>query len=214
LVNWPGGIGSGNPISKITKITNINVNGGKLRTNGLDLDVRWKMGKTDWGLWSAQLNGSYVLNYDFTDPAGITQHTVGKLVDDQGNGLNALANGAGVIPEWRHTLTLALSNERWSLALIHNYQTGYDDGWNANCANNGASDTTCLHHVGDYYTLDLAASLRASKDVVLSMGVKNIEDKDPLPQAGAGNTFQQGFDITSYDPRSRFWYLSVNYKFK
>ena len=45
------------------------------------------------------------------------------------------------------------------------------------------------------------------------MGVGNLFDKDPPLYIPVSNQFQSGYDVTHYDPRGRFVYLSANYKF-
>ena len=43
--------------------------------------------------------------------------------------------------------------------------------------------------------------------------MKNLFDEDPPIYVPVANQFQAGYDVSLYDPRSRFIYGSVNYKF-
>ncbi|HSU42643.1 MAG TPA: hypothetical protein VLN42_00360, partial [Casimicrobiaceae bacterium] len=47
----------------------------------------------------------------------------------------------------------------------------------------------------------------------LTLGVKNLFDRNP-PKSNQQSTFILGFDPTYYDPRARFVYGSVTYRFK
>ena len=51
------------------------------------------------------------------------------------------------------------------------------------------------------------------KNVRLTMGVKNVFDKNPPMYIPVSNQFAAGYDISMYDPRSRFAYISASYKF-
>ncbi len=51
------------------------------------------------------------------------------------------------------------------------------------------------------------------KNLKLSLGVRNLFDKDPPMFIPTSNQFQAGYDITMYDPRGRFVYVTASYKF-
>jgi len=59
---------------------------------------------------------------------------------------------------------------------------------------------------------DTQVSYAGIKNLRLTLGVKNLFDKDP-PLTNQQYTFQSGFDPSYYDARSRFLYGSVNWKF-
>jgi len=51
------------------------------------------------------------------------------------------------------------------------------------------------------------------KNLKLAVGVRNLFDKDPPMFIPTSNQFQAGYDITQYDPRGRFVYVTASYKF-
>jgi iron complex outermembrane recepter protein len=67
--------------------------------------------------------------------------------------------------------------------------------------------------VGSLSLWDIQGSYSGFKNLKLTLGVKNLFDRNP-PVTNEGFTFQAGFDPSYYDPRARFVYGSVNYKFK
>jgi len=54
--------------------------------------------------------------------------------------------------------------------------------------------------VGSYETFDTQVAYRGIRNVRLSLGVKNIMDRDP-PYTNAGGQFAAGYDITYADVR-------------
>ena len=44
--------------------------------------------------------------------------------------------------------------------------------------------------------------------------MKNLLDEDPPIFVPVSNQFQAGYDVTMYDPRGRFIYGSLQYKFR
>jgi iron complex outermembrane receptor protein len=47
----------------------------------------------------------------------------------------------------------------------------------------------------------------------LSVGVRNLFDKDPPLFINNGSQFQSGYDVYQYDPRARFVFVTATYKF-
>jgi len=60
---------------------------------------------------------------------------------------------------------------------------------------------------------DLVASFNGIKNLKLALGVRNLADKNPPLFINNGAQFQAGYDIYQYDPRGRFVYGTVTYKF-
>ncbi len=63
-------------------------------------------------------------------------------------------------------------------------------------------------------TYDLQTVYSGIKNLTLTLGVRNLFDEDP-PYTNAGGQvyFQAGYDPGYADPRGRFFYGRVNYKF-
>ncbi len=185
-------------------------NGGRMEVGGIDIDAKWKIGRHAGGDWTAQLAGSWMAQYDLTDPAGNRQASVGRSVDEGNAPLNAVQNG-GIIFRWRHGLTLSYAAPQWGLSLTQNYQSAYDDAQPVNDYWNGVPFKP--HRVGAFSTYDLHADYTGFKDLKLGLGVKNLLDTDPPRVAGNTTYWQMGYDATYYDARARLVYLSAALKF-
>ena len=83
--------------------------------------------------------------------------------------------------------------------IAQRYKTGYTDQDGEN-------------KVKDYWIHDLSASYAATKDLLLTVGVNNVFDKDP-PLTGQNTTFQRGYDPRFTDPIGRSFLLRASYKF-
>ena len=106
----------------------------------------------------------------------------------------------------------------WQNTLNINFLSGYDDyptdvyEVDANGAIIGAENVTLK--VKPYFTFDWQTAYSFNKNLTLAFGIKNLFDEDP-PYTNSGGTiyFQAGYDIGYADPRGRFVYGRVNYKF-
>ena len=106
---------------------------------------------------------------------------------------------------WKHIATVELRVRRVGLRVIQNYYTGYRTG---DRQLDGEPNYVNVQSIFDAYM-----SYTGIKNLRLALGVKNIFDRDPPIYIPAGNQFQAGYDVSLYDPRSRFVYGSINYKF-
>ena len=115
------------------------------------------------------------------------------------------ADDGGVILRWKHRLSATWGISAWSFTLAQNFYKGYRTG---DRAVDGEP-----HHVPDQSTFDANVSFTGIKNVKLALGVRNLTDKNPPIFVPVSNQFQAGYDVTQYDTRSRFVYLTANYKF-
>ncbi|WP_295991773.1 TonB-dependent receptor [Rugamonas sp.] len=192
----------------ITNIDATNINANSLKTEGIDLDVRWAILKSaTLGNFSARLNGTYVNKYDETLIDGTVQHSVASTIDGEGNKLNAVAAG-GVIFRWKHQLTLDWKYKEFGVDVIQNYQSGYYDS-----ARFDSATGTDAQHVGAFTTWDLQGSYSGVKNLTLRVGVKNLFNRAPPVAITAGQYFQSGYDPSYYDAHGQTGYVSATYKF-
>jgi len=192
----------------ITNINTTNLNANSLKTEGIDLDVRWAILKSaTLGNFSARLNGTYVNKYDETLIDGTVQKSVAATVDSDGNKLNAVAAG-GIIFRWKHQMTLDWKYKAYGIDLIQNYQSGYEDNFRAD-----ATATSSPQHIGAFTTWDLQGSYSGVKNLTLRVGVKNLFNRAPPEAITAGQYFQAGYDPSYYDAHGQTGYVSATYKF-
>jgi iron complex outermembrane receptor protein len=138
-------------------------------------------------------------------PGNVLFHKVGTMVTDTGDVVIGADVTGGVVLRWKHIATLRYGYGAWDFAFIQNFYTGYRTG---DRQLDGAPNFIKDQSIFDFYM-----SYTGIKNLRLALGVKNIFDRDPPIYIPVGNQFQAGYDSSLYDPRSRFVYGSINYKF-
>jgi len=208
---------AGNPIGKklvtrsstghILLISTLNQNLGDLAASGEEVNVRWRSKPFDFGRVSINLTGTYMNRYDQVLPDGSVEGSVAKTTINPTSftTLTAVGNDGGLVMRWKHNLELLLQKEDWDVSVTQHFQTGYEDAPD-NFGN--------PHNVGAFATWDAQYGFRPTKDLKLSLGMKNIFDLNPPAVGQTGTFFQVGYDPTYYDARARFVYGTVSYKFK
>jgi iron complex outermembrane receptor protein len=193
----------------ITSIVGTNLNAGGVKTQGIDLDLRWALLKSPtYGNFNLRLNGTYTSKYDMTLPDGTVQKSVAATIDNEGNVLNAVSQG--IIFRWRDQLTLDWKYKKVGLSLTNNFQSGYYDAYRADTPDDGPYTA---QHVGAFSTWDLQGSYSGIRNLVLTAGVKNLFNRKPTEVITAGYYFQTGYDPTWYDPHGQTAYVNASYQF-
>ncbi len=189
------------PSNEITLIRQFSVNVNSLKTQGLDIDLRWRE-NLGGGRVDAGLNGTYMNKYDLVNTSGELEKSVGTIVRPDGAPL--VASATGVILKWKHNLSFGYTYGPFSATMTQRYYKGYRD---ANDLNGNA------HFVKGQDLYDLVASYNGIKNLKLTLGARNLFDKDPPLFINNGSQFQSGYDVYQYDARGRFVYLNATYKF-
>jgi iron complex outermembrane receptor protein len=187
----------------ISSIKTLLTNSGDAVVKGFDVFANYRL-NTTYGRLDAALNGTYMDQFDQTSPGGGVSHKVGTLVDGQGNPVLGADNG-GVIMRWKHTLSGTWSKDQWTATLIQNYSSRYEAGWREDGERS---------FVGANATYDANVTYKPIKPLTLTLGVRNLFDKQPAIFVPVSNQFQYGYDINQYDPRGRFLYVNAAYRFK
>ncbi len=189
----PDGNASG--LGPIVRVLQNTANLFKAKVSGYDLDV---VGRPDIGPGhnlTLRLSGTEIwqsLRQNFDGSYGSNLDT-------------ALGAGIGVIPRWRHVASAVYERGPWSLTAAQNFQDSYND------VNGNVGGTP--RHVGTYETYDAQARYIGIRNVALTLGVKNITDRNP-PYTNSAGQFAAGYDIAYADVRGRFVYGNVRYTFK
>jgi len=194
----PGGAFSNLP-GRINAIVDTVQNMGKVETSGIDLDMTARFPAEPWGQFTARFNSTYTLQYDFTDVLGV-EH---KVVGDR----NPVVADVGVVSRWRYYLNLDFNRGPWGVTVAQNYFHHYLE------PDISPGATSEFRKVASYAVWDLSANYRGLRNTTLTLGVRNLFDRDP-PFTNQGATFQVGYDPTYADPAGRFYYGSVRYVFK
>ncbi len=196
------GAADGNPsgLGPITGILQGLVNLGKVQAEGIDVDVTGRVALTPTDRLTMRLNGNYVSTYDVQNTDGTYTSSIN----------NPAAVGIGVVLRWRHVLSATWDNGPWTATVSENYQVGYRD---LRTGLQTATTTPVARQVGSYETYDAQVSYTGFKALKLTLGVKNLFDRDP-PYTNYGAGFVGSYDLSYTDVRGRFAYVTASYKFK
>lgn len=192
------------PSGDIEQTIAVLVNSGDAQVEGVDVQANF--GRTfGFGRVDASLLGTYMSKFDQTSPGGVVSHKVGTTVDSKGDPVLGADTG-GVVLRWKHVLSGTYSTGGWAFTLTQNYYRGYEAG-------RRAFDEE-RNFIPSWSIYDAQVAYTGIKHTKLALGVKNLFDKNPPGVfTPVSNQFQAGYDVTLYDPRARFVYLTATYKF-
>ena len=193
----PDGNASG--VGPILGISQALTNLGKTNVSGVDVNLLGRVYNTPGDKVTLRLDGTYFTRYDTQNLDGSYSNAI--------NNPAASGLGIGVVLRWRHVASATYEHGPFALTFQHNYQNGYGD---LNTSLQPAS--TPVRQVGSYTTLDTQLAYTGIKNAKLSIGVKNLADRDP-PYTNYGAGFVGGYDLSYADVRGRFVYGSASYKF-
>ena len=166
-----------------------NQNLGGVKTNGIDLSGSYRLRTSGFGSFVIGLQSTFVADYQYQDYAnGPWNQNVG------------LSTGGNVIFRWQHNANVTWSMGEYGAGLAVHHKTGYVD--------EDGSD----NYVDSYTTWDMYGSWNPTKSLSLTIGVRNMFDKEP-PLSYQSQTFQAGYDPRYTDPTGRTYYLRGNFTF-
>ncbi len=197
------GAPDGNPsgVGPIIGIDQGLVNIGKVNVSGVDVDIKARVLNTPDNKITVRLNGSYVSKFDSQNSL---TGAFASSID------NPSTSALGVVLRWRHTASTTWETGPWVTSFTQNFQTDYTDvKGNFQPASNPVTRT-----VGVYETFDTQVTYVGFKSLRLTLGVKNLTDRDPPYANYASVGFVGGYDLSYSDVRGRFVYGSVTYQFK
>ena len=190
--------------NEVESVKLVPANIGAAAFSGVDLNASYKFKVTE-GEVGLSIYGTYMNKANETSPSGMVSKKVGTMVEPDGSTPVIGADSGGVIVRWKHLASTSYTTGPWKVTLSQNYYSGYRTGPRA------WDDEP--HYVKAQSTYDIQGSYTGVKNLKLTAGVKNLADKSPPMYVPVSNQFAAGYDISMYDPRSRFVYLSANYKF-
>ena len=180
----------------IIQIAQTNLNLGQTKVGGVDLDVRFVQ-PAFGGRVTASLAGTYFSKFDAQNPDG----TFTNALDDTNT------TTGGIVPRWKHYASIDFTTGPWGFTLGQSWQKRYNDL-------PATTAGTPPRKVGVYELYDIQARYSGFKDLELRAGIRNLLDKDPpYSNAGGRTSFQGGYDPAYADPRGRFFYAGLTYKF-
>ncbi|WP_322403791.1 TonB-dependent receptor [Massilia luteola] len=165
-----------------------NQNLGGIITNGLDLSANYRLRSAAYGNFTFASNTTYVHKYEYQNSEGGEWHqNVGVY------------SGTNPVFRWQSTNNLVWNKNAYSAGLTAHYKSGYID-----------QDPT--NHVASYTTFDTFVAWTQPKGLGLTVGVRNLFDKDP-PLSYQDATFQAGYDPRYTDVLGRTFYARATYTF-
>jgi len=185
---FPGAIVRNTTTGTIAAIFDSYVNVSSVKTRGVDLDLRWRIAKTDFGTFGIRSNASYVTSFSQPPARGASPVEFAG----RSGGPNGL-----VLPRVRANAALDYTLGNFTTTLANNYISGYKRG-------------TTGARVDGHSTVDLFAAYTFWKSVKLIVSVTNLEDKNPPIDVSSG----VGPSPTVYSLRSRYYRAGFEYKFK
>jgi iron complex outermembrane receptor protein len=172
----------------IVGIRTVNENLGDWRVDGADLSVSLRPVPSPIGRVSLRLDGTYVRRARQNIFEGNDVDLIGRLV-----------------PRWQHVLTLGLERDDWRASLSQRYRRGYPD--------ERPLPDGSIHRVAPYRVWDGQASLSFTRDLTLTVGVRNLLDSDP-PVTNQTALFQVGYDPLYADPLGRTWTIGLAWRLR
>jgi iron complex outermembrane receptor protein len=179
-------------------IIQTNDNIGKIKTNGLDFTAGYNMKLGGMGSLALTYDGTYVRSYQYqTNPSDPYKENVGVYID-----------GSPVF-KWKHNLSAAWALNNLGARMSLRHLSGYRDQNDPSTVVGGAS---FYGDVEAYTLVDLSATYKFTKLSSLTIGVKNLFDKDP-PFSNQSNRSQRGYDPRYTDPLGRSLFVRAAYGF-
>lgn len=173
-------------------------NTGKTFASGLDFSSQYRLKAGDLGTFGVQFDGTLFVTHGYQYTGVATTSDLGKFKD------------FGAVPKWRHALTLSWNRGIVDFSVTNNFTKGYEDYTDPTAVD--GTTYPAVRTVGNYMTWDTLVTVKPAKSLSISLGVKNLTDRDP-PASRNSLYFQTGYDPTYTNPIGRQFYARLNYKF-
>lgn len=168
---------------------------GGLRTAGWDIDARVRFAAAG-GRIGVGIAGTYMTEWEQQNSKD------GPYTSYLGNSFN----GGVAYPRWTHVANAEYSRGPWTFVLEQTYTHGWVE----------AFQLGGTHRIPSHSRFNLATSYSGLlKGLTLKVGVRNVlDDLPPFTDVSSNGSHAQGWANAVADPRGRFWYGSVTYKFR
>ncbi len=185
------------PGSDCGYLSALDQNLGGVHTNGIDFVGGYRADAGRYGRVNFSLASTWVHEYNYQSVAG------GEWTKNVGT-----YAGSGPVFRWQHNLGIDWTLAPFSVGVAAHYKSGYIDEY---VDTNDAGDVTHTK-VSAYATFDLHGTYAMEKGFALTLGVKNLFDRDP-PYSNQTDVFQGGYDPRYTDPTGRTFYARGSYSF-
>jgi iron complex outermembrane receptor protein len=174
---------------------------------GIDFDIVGRS-ETPLGPLQTQLRATYVLRESRQLLTGGTYYST---LGDNNPSIGDVAF------RWKGTLGNTLRMGNWQHTLNLNFQSGYQDFpadvYELDATGAIVAADTVRLKVKKYFTFDWQTAYSVNKALTLTVGVKNLFDKDPPLSLRTSGAHMLGFDYRYYSPLGRTWQAKLNLSF-
>ncbi|MCC7216057.1 MAG: TonB-dependent receptor [Burkholderiales bacterium] len=205
--NLPGIPNSGTVLYVQTPYQNANT----VKTDGIDLDIVWRIPTKDWGTFTPQFQWTHIFNYSQT-LGGIEYKYAGT------NGNYDVSSAQGT-PEDRWNLILGWSRGPWTATGTVRFVSGYDEiPWEGEpvpdaCLWHWSDDQTGCS-VDSFTTFDLSASYKGFKNWEIFGSIINVfNEKAPFAPAAAYGLVNYNYNYSASGATGTQFNLGVRYTF-
>jgi iron complex outermembrane receptor protein len=211
--NLPGVPNSGTVLYVSTPYQNANT----VKTDGIDLDVVWRIPAKDWGTFTTEFQWTHIFNYSQT-LGGIEYKYAGT------NGNYDVSSAQGT-PEDRWNLILGWQRGPWNVTGTVRFVSGYDEiTWQDSEETPAPIPDACIVHwkddqtgctVDSFTTFDLAASYKGFKNWEIFGSVVNVfNEKAPFAPAAAYGRINYNYNYALSGALGTQFNLGVRYTFQ
>ncbi len=225
LIRRSGGDHSATSPGIITNVQNLNTNAGGLKTEGVDVAVRYKFPDTSVGDFKAGMDWDFTRQYVATlvfGPQGFSSQELSGTTTN-GAGTAGTSNVTGGIPKQKANINLSWTYGDWSASWNVEYISHLiEDCTSATVVNPASrcplhinfpfeSGVVAGNHIGATFYHDVQTTYHMDDlNTDFSLGIRNLFDKEPPIAMSA---FANSFLPTFYRTPGRFLYASASVKF-
>ena len=225
LIHRSGGDHSATAPGHVSHISNLNINAGGIKVEGVDVSLRYKFPSTSLGDFKAGLDWDFTKQYVATLVFGQTGFSSQELSGTTTDGAGTAGTGSvtGGIPKQRATMNFGWAYGDWSASWTVQYFSALIEDCNTAEPVTPASRCPLTinfpfeqhhvpgNHIGATFYHDVQATYHLDDwNTDFGFGVRNLFDKEPPVSMDA---FANSFLPTYYRTPGRFFYGSVGVKF-
>lgn len=186
-------------------VENIIGNFGELHVRGIDLGAMYRFDLGP-GRLTTSINGTYTLEEENNPVPGI--------FDEATYDCAGVINTACQTPKWRHIANARYALDRYTFNLRWRYY-GQMDWENTDGSTPSWDEDILLNEDGgidDFHYIDLSATMLLGEYAEVTLGVNNIEDREP-PMIGGNSAPGNANAPVGYDQAGRYIFGSVTFRF-
>ncbi len=182
----------GQTLGELDRINNTFFNVSSQEAQGLDISANYKMDLQDLGLLKLNLEWTYLSNFEK-------------------DGLEY--TGEYRYPQFRWVTNADWSMDNWGAAVSLSYIGEFEDTPDIDFDGSMDFTTNKSRMVESQYTVDTQLYYNLNDKTKLTFGISNLFDEEPPFAIGDGDGDLYGYIPSMYNPRGRYIYGKVNYRF-